>query len=331
MKQPVISVIMPVFNGALYLDESIYSILTQTMGNFEFIIIDDYSTDSSVNIIRSFKDKRINLYKCNNNYGNYFARNIGIKMAKGKYISVMDCDDIALPNKLQTQYRYMEKNSNIGMCGSFVRLMGTETILKKPISHEQIKVTLLKDNCLTHPTLLVRNSINIRKHLHYNTMYYYSSDYDLMTRAANFTTLSNIPEVLLEYRLHTKQISTLFRLKQKEYANQIKLAQLRNLHITPDNHQKELHLQLMNQDNIEDFNRFKELQQWANFLLIRNNKTQYYNPLHLTLLLKNLLSHSLKNYQVSSLNRNKLQSYTMGSMNSDKKLSSSFPKSKYSF
>src|SRR5665647_1154917 len=100
---PLVSVIMPVFNAENYLDEAIVSILVQTYNNFEFIIINDASTDRSMEIIKSYHDNRIHIISNNKNLGNYKSRNSGYRISKGKYIAVMDADDIAFPNRIERQ------------------------------------------------------------------------------------------------------------------------------------------------------------------------------------------------------------------------------------
>ena len=103
-----ISVIMPVFNEEKYLHEAIDSILHQTFDRFEFIIIDDASTDNSLAIIQSYADERIVLICNEYNVGNYPSRNKGLEIAVGKYICVMDADDVAYPQRLELQYQYLE-------------------------------------------------------------------------------------------------------------------------------------------------------------------------------------------------------------------------------
>mgnify|MGYP000196420182 FL=1 len=96
---PDLSVIMPVYNGEAYLCQAIDSILKQTFRNFEFIIIDDASTDGSEKIIHAYEDSRIKFVRNTDNQGNYPSRNKGLKMATGKYICVMDADDVAYPHR----------------------------------------------------------------------------------------------------------------------------------------------------------------------------------------------------------------------------------------
>ena len=113
-----ISIIMPVYNEDKYLHAAIDSILSQTFDNFEFIIIDDASTDNSLQIIKSYTDKRIILICNEYNVGNYPSRNKGLEIAVGKYICVMDADDVAYPQRLELQYQYLEACSDLWILGT---------------------------------------------------------------------------------------------------------------------------------------------------------------------------------------------------------------------
>ena len=103
---PIVSVVMPAYNVELYVEEAVRSILNQTFRDFEFIIVDDGSTDRTPEILRTFTDPRIRLLFNEKNEGNYPARNRGCRLARGKYIAVMDADDVALPERLEKQVRF---------------------------------------------------------------------------------------------------------------------------------------------------------------------------------------------------------------------------------
>ena len=120
MSAPKISVIMPTYNSESFLRESIDSILNQTFKDFELIVIDDCSTDSSLKIIKEYKrkDNRIFFLKNDKNLGHNKTRNKGLKIAKGKYIAILDSDDISLEKRLEIQYAYLEKNPHIFLVGS---------------------------------------------------------------------------------------------------------------------------------------------------------------------------------------------------------------------
>ena len=134
MKSPQISVVMPAYNAEKYITEAIDSILFQTFKDFEFIIINDASTDSTKDIIESYKDPRIKLVNNEQNKGVAKSLNIGISVACGKYIARMDADDIALPERFQKQFDFMEQHPNIDVCGSWAKKTGNENeIINNPV------------------------------------------------------------------------------------------------------------------------------------------------------------------------------------------------------
>ena len=124
---PKITVVMPVYNGEKYLDTAIKSILNQTFTNFEFVIVDDASTDSSARIINSYKDKRIKLIQNNVNLGIPTTRNKCLQESSGEYIAVLDCDDYAYPSRLAEQFEFMENNPDFGgrIVSSFIPALYT--------------------------------------------------------------------------------------------------------------------------------------------------------------------------------------------------------------
>ena len=162
-RPPSVSVVMPVFNGGQYLAESIQSILNQTFLDFEFIIIDDGSTDQTIDTINSFHDKRIIFLKNHRNIGNYPSRNIGMKHARGKYICVMDADDVAFPDRLVKQHAFMELNKDIGICGSFIQIIPSGHSPRFITDIEYLKVAFLSNNYCSHPSLILRTKL-LNKH-----------------------------------------------------------------------------------------------------------------------------------------------------------------------
>ncbi len=286
---PLISVIMPVFNGENYLDESIKSILNQTYKNFELLIINDGSTDKSANIIKKYRDKRIILIDNENNNGNYHVRNQAMKLANGKYIAVMDCDDVALSARLEKQVKYLESNNKVGICGSFALVYGTQSMVRLPIGYEHIKTTFLSDNCLIHPTLMMRSSMVEKYNLEYDESYYFAADYDLLIRAASFFPVINIPEVLLMYRRHGGQISNAQYEKQQTFADQIRIKQLDHFQLKPDFLETKDHLCLIKGWRIRNSKEFRRIQLWANKLLDKNQHIGYYENDQLVSSLRNLL------------------------------------------
>ena len=124
MTSATVTVLMPVYNGEMYLREAIDSILHQTFTDFEFLIINDGSTDNSETIILSYDDSRIRYEKNDSNLKLIATLNKGIELAKGKYIVRMDADDISIPDRIEKQVAFLEKNPDVGICGSWFTAFG---------------------------------------------------------------------------------------------------------------------------------------------------------------------------------------------------------------
>ncbi|MDD4156501.1 MAG: glycosyltransferase [Methanosarcinaceae archaeon] len=219
MKNINISIIMAVYNSEKYLNESIQSILTQTYKDFEFIIINDCSTDNSFGIIEDYinKDNRIVLINNMVNLGLTKSLNLGIKKAKGKYIARIDADDIALPERLQIQYDFLEKNTDIFLVGSGaynVDEKGKTITIKKPLTEvEEIEKKLSNQNCLYHPTIMFRN-----EGFMYREKFTYTQDYDFyLSLLSNDKKISNVFEPLIKYRINPNAISWSKKSKQKYF------------------------------------------------------------------------------------------------------------------
>ncbi len=196
--KPLISVIIPVYNGDRYLKEAIESILAQDYQNFEIIIIDDGSTDNTANIAKSFGDK-IN-YSYQENAGHGKAKNRGIELAKGEFLAFLDTDDLWAKNKLVLQIDYLLKNPDIGFTIGKVHYFLAPGI---------IKPTWLKEELLTEDTpgyivgtLLARKSI-LEQVGYFDESYQYGNDSDWFFRAKDMgIAMAILPETILYKRIH---------------------------------------------------------------------------------------------------------------------------------
>lgn len=228
-QNPIITVLMPMYNSEKYISEAVESILNQTYADFEFIIIDDASSDNSVSIVESFKDPRIKLIIKPINTGLTSSLNMGLTMAKGKYIARMDSDDISVLDRFEKQLAFMEVNTHIALCGTWFKFIDNNEYIKHPAEHEDIQVALLSYCAIGHPTVFMRNSFLKQHQLNYNVEMEPAEDYDLWARICFLGNLANIPEVLLYYRLHNEQVSSLQNDKQIVFSNQIKIKLLNSL------------------------------------------------------------------------------------------------------
>jgi glycosyltransferase involved in cell wall biosynthesis len=244
---PKVSVIMAVYNGEKYLSEAVESILGQTFGNFEFIIINDGSTDRSPNIIEGYwiRDKRI-IVISQENTGLAAALNRGLVVAKGKYIARMDADDISLPQRFEKQIAFMEKHEEIGLCGTWIENFGANgsTSVRLPTDPEIIRCTLLFGFCIAHPSVMIRKDVLDAHSLAYNSEYRYGQDYDFWERFSRCSKLANIPEVLLRHRHHLERATTLNWVEQAQAGIDIRRRQIEALGLNPSHDDIVLHQRL---------------------------------------------------------------------------------------
>jgi glycosyltransferase involved in cell wall biosynthesis len=182
---PLVSVVMPVFNGEKYLKTAVYSILNQSYQDFEFIVVDDCSTDGTSKILQGFDDPRIKILTSTTNLKTTKSLNLGITEATGKYIVRMDADDWAYPTRLQTQVDYMENHSDTVLCGSNIDICDSELRLDYvrtyPQTDSEIKAKWFRYNPFAHPATIWKRASVIEAGF-YNPNIPLSQDYDLIFR-----------------------------------------------------------------------------------------------------------------------------------------------------
>lgn len=203
-----ISVILPVYNAKNYISEAIESVLNQSFKDFELLIYNDGSTDSTKEIIDGYNDSRIVAFHSEVNKGYVFWLNEGIKQAKGKYIARMDADDISFPERFHLQFNYMEIHPEIGVCGSQIEVLGSGKLIKKPFSDNDIRWWFFKGNPIAHPVVMIRKEVLDQFDFYYNNQLKPAEDYDMWWRMAHKTKIANLQIVLLKYRYHAEQEST---------------------------------------------------------------------------------------------------------------------------
>lgn len=220
---PLVSIVMAAFNEEKYLHESIKSILDQTYTNFEFIIINDGSTDQSESIILSFTDKRIIYIKNETNLKLIDSLNKGLKLAKGKYIARMDADDISINNRLEKQVAFMEANPEIGISGAQLTIFGNSTgTMQFPLNHEEIQLYLLITSCFGNNVVIFRKSILDQYQLFFQKGYLHSEDYKSWTKWIMHTKSANLNESLVKYRTHSNSVSIQNKSLQRETRDRIR-------------------------------------------------------------------------------------------------------------
>ncbi|MFW2555408.1 glycosyltransferase family 2 protein [Aliarcobacter butzleri] len=286
----LISVILPVYNGREYLSEAIESILNQTYTNFEFIIINDGSKDDSLQIIKEYerKDERIVVIS-RENKGLISTLNEGIANAKGKYIARMDQDDISLPRRFEEQIKFLEKNLEIGVCGTWVEVFGDNRnpiLWKMPINDDELKVRLLFSVTFAHPSVMMRKGLINQYNLRYNEKYINAEDYKFWLDFSKYTKFVNIPKVLFRYRYLETSISRVADNAKDEHRyktiSSIFKEVLDELNIKNTEEENRLHFTIGLNERISkvDIN-LKLLNSYLNKLIDANKKKQVFNQKYL--------------------------------------------------
>ncbi len=241
---PRISCVLAVWNGETYLPESIRSIQAQTFHDWELIVVDDGSTDRTPQILDQFQrsDTRIQVYR-QSKQGLVVSLNQGILVARGEYIARMDVDDVSMPDRFAIQLDYLDRDHNIGVCGSWIETFGVKSseVLKYPVNDAAIRCQLLFSSSLAHPATMFRRSLILHHHLFYDERAIHAEDYDLWVRASRYTRFANIPAVLLRYRIHPQQVGRRHELTTEESSQAIRLSQLARLGINPVPEEAHLH------------------------------------------------------------------------------------------
>ena len=215
---PIVTVLLPVYNGERYLRAAVESILHQTFESFELLIVDDGSTDGTEAICRSFTDPRIRVVRHETNAGLVSALNSVIDLIATKYVARMDADDVSLPDRLARQVAFLESRSDIAACGSWARELvdgRLRDIMRLPTG-EYLRQTAWRPVPIFHPTACLRTEV--LRELRYRTDYVHAEDYDLWLRLCRLHRIDNVPKVLLHYRIHQASVSHAYPALQRSSA-----------------------------------------------------------------------------------------------------------------
>ena len=211
-KHPKVSVLMPVYNGEHYLREAVESILDQTFTDFEFIIVDDGSTDNTWQILQSYaaSEPRIVLVRNETNVRVARSLNKGLGLARGEYIARMDADDVSLPERLAKQVAFLDESPDVGVVGCAIHVIDADgspmRIVRYPTMHALLLWSLCFSTPIAHPTVVFRRAV-VERVGGYDDALLANQDRDLWQRLSSVTHFANLPDVYLLYRWHPDQVS----------------------------------------------------------------------------------------------------------------------------
>ena len=233
---PKITVFMAAYNSENYISDSIKSILDQSFSDFELLIINDGSTDLTVDIIEKFNDPRIRLVHNDKNRGLTYTRNVALTEALGEYIAILDSDDIAIKNRLELQYNFFQQHPEYALCGGhgiYINQLAQpadNSDLTVPTGAEKIKMTLFFENTFVNSSVMFKTSIY--QELNGYQEYAPAEDYELSIRIAEKYPVWNLDKILVKYRKHENNISTLENETAKLKLKAIKRMQISSLGIS---------------------------------------------------------------------------------------------------
>lgn len=232
---PLVSVVMSVYNGAAYLEQAIQSILGQTLADFEFIIIDDGSSDGSKEIIEAaaFRDGRVRSFTNPTNFALSRSLNRGISLATGRYIARQDADDVSAPERLAEQVALLEADPSLMLIGSAYWIIDSEGVLQgmeqPPLEDVSIRWRMLFHSAFAHPSVMFRADILAGRPLQYDEKLRYAQDYDLWSRFIDYGRVANCAAPLLYYRVHDETRRAEMHRRQQEIATGIAKGNLSKL------------------------------------------------------------------------------------------------------
>ena len=221
---------MAAYNAAQYISESIQSILSQSFKDFELLIVNDGSTDHTVDVIGNFVDPRIRLIHNNSNKGLVYTRNVALREAKGEYIAVLDSDDIAMPERLENQYHFFIENPDFALCGGHGIVIDSQgekindNRLYVPIVSEIIKMKLLFLNTFVNSTVMYKTAV--LRELNGYREFAPAEDYEFFIRIAAKYPVANLDQILVKYRDHQNNTSL-----KHEKAARLKVIEIKRLQL----------------------------------------------------------------------------------------------------
>ena len=274
---PTVSVILPVYNAIGTVAAAVYSILNQSLRELELIVVDDGSTDGSGQMLSGLLDDRLKVMNHCRNLGISRSLNLGMEAARGKYVARMDADDVAHTERFERQVAFLEANSDVGLCGSSVCASGagTSSIWRHPLKHEEIRILLLFENPIFHPTVMFRRALLTRIGLAYEPGWDGAEDYRLWARLADKVVMANLDEPLVTYRRSSNGDAEIHRCR---LADRVRLQQLQGLGLDVSPAQLALHSKIGRGSFDEIDGQIEEVERWLNHLVAANDQACKYDP-----------------------------------------------------
>ncbi|MCI1188910.1 glycosyltransferase family 2 protein [Hymenobacter sp. DH14] len=276
---PKVSVLLPVYNVAPYIRETIASILSQTFIDFELIVVDDLSTDDTAAIVASISDDRIILIRNTQNLGRAGSDNAGLAAVRGQYIAKMDGDDICHPERLARQVAYLENHPEINAVGSWIQNFGDSIYLNRyPVTPEAVQVLTLFTLPIGNPTLMLRTYLFREGGMQYDAALRQTEDYDFFARYIRELWAVALPEVLFHYRVPPKVSKNTILTDRASVADEVRARLLSDWGLPYTERELKLHnvISMLNRP-LGDLT-LKEVEMWLLKIILYNDEKPLFEP-----------------------------------------------------
>lgn len=240
---PSVTILLPVHNSASTLKETLDSLWAQTHRDFELLVVDDGSSDETPEILATEKDSRLRVIRNPECLRLPGALNRGLEEASAALVARMDADDLAHPTRIEKQAAFMNAHPDVVVCGTWTRLFGDRSKACEiyPVHWDALRAFCLFNCPFSHPSVMFRNDVFREQGIAYNPACYITEDFDLWSRVVHRFPCANLPEVLLDYRVHGKSITGSDWNNLDEIASQVILRQFRSLGVACDEALSRLH------------------------------------------------------------------------------------------
>ena len=286
---PALSVVVPAYNAALHLQEALRSVLDQDFEDFELIVIDDGSTDGTAALLQDFAaDPRVRALTNERNMGLIATLHRGYAECRAPLIARMDSDDICDPARFRRQVEYLQANPDVGIVGGAIRFFGNvaPNVFRFPEGHEAIRPAMLFYCSLAHPALMFRRELVDRGLFRYDDAFRHAEDFHLWSRLLLSVKAANLPDVVLDYRLHAQQVSSDSSAKQYEASVRVRRQMLLEAGIDPDPDDFALHESVILERPLPRADYLPALAAWFGKLEDANARSGYWHSGELHRLLR---------------------------------------------
>ncbi len=293
-----VTVIIPTYNSAKYILPALGSVFSQSYKDFEVIVVDDASTDGTQELLASISDHRFTYILEKENRGPGYCRNIALEKGKGKYIILLDSDDLCVVDRFKILVDFMENHSNIAVCGSWYTNFGmSKTKHRYFLTPEMLKAVFLFDSAMCHSSCIIRKSSLDKGNYRYNAEFRKSQDYEMLNRMSKKEKFCNLPNFLYLRRIHKNQLgykrSSYYSDKVRTFNSENIFLELKITEFSKEYRPNRILFDLEKKLFKKDLN---EVKNWIDFLVKKNEVSAFYDQKSFKAVLLNRFWRICKQY-----------------------------------